>query len=194
MDPIPDKRHITARDDHGENTVIGPISLADEPPTTANERDMLVGMLDYYRAVLLRKAAGLTQAQLATRHEPSTLTIGGLLKHMALVETHWFNDVWAGLPEPEPWSSVDWTSSPDWDFDTAAGDTPEQLQVLFEHAVGRSRALTATDLDLDQLAKGANRRGAINLRWILVHMIEEYARHCGHADLIRESIDGATDD
>ncbi len=194
MDPIPDKGHIADADYHGENTVIGPISLADEPSTTANERDLLVAMLDYYRSVLLRKAAGLTQAQLATRHEPSTLTIGGLLKHMALVETHWFNDVWAGLPEPEPWSSVDWSSSPDWDFDTAAGDTPEQLQVLFEQAVGRSRALIAADLDLDQLAKGANRRGAINLRWILVHMIEEYARHCGHADLMREAIDGATDD
>jgi hypothetical protein len=194
MDAILDKGHTSGLRFHRENTVIGPIALADEPSTTANERDMLAGMLDYYRSVLLRKAAGLTQAQLAMRHEPSTLTIGGLLKHMALVETHWFNDVWAGLPATEPWGSVDWTSSPDWDFDTAAGDTPEQLQVLFDDTIGHSRALIAADLDLDQLAKGTDRRGAINLRWILVHMIEEYARHCGHADLIRESIDGATDD
>ena len=174
--------------------VIAPIDLDAEPPTTGDELATVRGMLDYYRTVLLRKASGLTQAQLAQSLPPSTLTIGGLLKHMALVEDHWFELTWLGNPEREPWASVDWTATPDWDFQSAADDTPEQLAALFEAAVARSRAAIAGVTDLDALARGPNRRGPINLRWILVHMVEEYARHCGHADLIRESIDGATDD
>jgi uncharacterized damage-inducible protein DinB len=174
--------------------MIGTIALANEPSEQGNERDTLIGMLDYYRSVLLRKAAGLTQAELATRLAPSTLTLGGLLKHAAFVEDQWFNDVWAGGRPVEPWASVDWKATPDWDLDSAAADSPRALQQLFEESVTRSRAAISDDLDLDRLARGAHRRGAINLRWILVHMIEEYARHCGHADLIRESIDGATND
>lgn len=174
--------------------MIGPIPLADEPTTTGDERTTLLAMLDYFRSVVLRKAAGLTPKQLSTTLAPSTLTLGGLLKHMAYVEDHWFNTTWLGSPPCEPWASVDWTATPDWEFDTAPGDTPEQLHALFESAVARSRAAIEGVADLDQLALGRNRRGAINLRWILVHMVEEYARHCGHADLIRESIDGSTDD
>jgi uncharacterized damage-inducible protein DinB len=174
--------------------VIGAIELTAEPSTTGDERTTLLAMLDYFRSVLLRKAAGLTQEQLATPLAPSSLTLGGLLKHMAYVEDHWFHTMWLGNPASEPWASVDWTANPDWDFDTAPGDTPEQLQSLFEVAVDRSRAAVEGVTELDQLASGHNRRGAINLRWILVHMIEEYARHCGHADLIRQSIDGSTDD
>ena len=174
--------------------MIGEVALANEPSEQGNERDTLTGMLDYYRSVLLRKAVGLTQTELATRLAPSTLTLGGLLKHAAFVEDHWFNDVWAGRRPVEPWASVDWSTTPDWDFDSAQDDTPQALQQLFEASVTRSRAAIADDLDLDRLARGSHRRGAINVRWILVHMIEEYARHCGHADLIRQSIDGQTDD
>ena len=174
--------------------MIGEVALADEPSEQGDERNTLVGMLDYYRSVLLRKAAGLTQAELAVRLAPSTLTIGGLLKHAAFVEDHWFNDVWSGHPPVEPWASVDWAATPDWELDSATHDTPNELQRTFEGSVSRSRAAIAGDADLDQLARGSHRRGAINLRWILVHLIEEYARHCGHADLIRQSIDGRTGD
>ncbi len=81
---------------------------------------------------------------------------------------------------------------PDWDFESAADDEPEQLLALFDAAVERSRLAIESSVDLDATVESRDR--TISLRWILVHMIEEYARHCGHADLIRESIDGSTDD
>jgi uncharacterized damage-inducible protein DinB len=174
--------------------VIGPIPLAPDPDRAAGERQTLVEFLDYFRSVLLRKASGLTNAQLSTRLAPSTLTIGGLLKHMAGVEDHWFTHTWLGAAYPEPWATADDGTNPDWDFDSAAGDTPEQLHELFEAALARSRAAIDGADDLDRLAALESRLGATSLRWILVHMIEEYARHIGHADLIRESLDGATDD
>ena len=87
-----------------------------------------------------------------------------------------------------------WEPDGDWDFHSAAGATYEELVGLFDREVANSRAITAGCDDLDTLAPTAGHHGPFHLRWILVHMIEEYARHCGHADLIRESIDGATGD
>jgi uncharacterized damage-inducible protein DinB len=169
-----------------------PVDLAAEPRYVGDERTTLTEFLDYYRSVLLRKAAGLTPRQLATSFGASTLTIGGLLKHMALVEQSWFGECWLGEPAIEPWVSVDWTATPDWDFESAAHDTPQQLSTLFTAAVERSRAAIEGCNDLDATVE--SRQRTISLRWILVHMIEEYARHCGHADLLRESIDGSTGD
>ncbi len=152
----------------------------------------MLEFLDYYRAVLLRKCAGLTRAQLATRVGASSLTLAGLLKHMALVEQHWFHECWRGAAETEPWAGVDWEAQPDWDFETATDDTPQYLADLYLEALARSRA--AID-GCDDLAATVDRRGQpVSLRWILVHMIEEYARHCGHADLLREAVDGVTAD
>jgi hypothetical protein len=172
--------------------VIDPIELAPAPPFAVDERSTLLAFLDYFRTVLARKAVGLTAEQLATTLPPSTLTLGGLLKHMAFVETYWFATVWAAEPDGEPWSSVDWTATPDWEFESAAGDQPRELIALFESAVARSRRTIAECVELDATVQSRDRQ--ISLRWILVHMIEEYARHCGHADLIRESLDGSTDD
>jgi uncharacterized damage-inducible protein DinB len=172
--------------------MIGPVELAPNPPYSGDERHTLVTFLDYYRSVLLRKAVGLSREQLAARLGPSSLSLGGLLKHMALVEDDWFSIQWKGQPPGEPWASVDWNSDPDWDFRTAAEDEPEALLALYTASVDRSRAAIADSHDLSQTV--ATRGHDISLRWMLVHMIEEYARHCGHADLIRESIDGQVDD
>jgi hypothetical protein len=95
-----------------------------------------------------------------------------------------------------PWNTVDWDADPDWEWHTAAGDPPDQLRTLWQDAVTRSRAAVTEALaggGLDQRARQASPTGfAPSARWILCHMIEEYARHNGHADLIRESIDGQT--
>ena len=162
---------------------------------SADERDLLEGFLDGYRSVLLRKAAGLDQQQLSAAVSPSSLTLGGLLKHMALVEDTWFTQAMADDTPPEPWRSVDWEADRDWELNSAARDTPETLRALFAAAVDRSRAVAARYDDLDAVAGRRSPEGeTTTLRWVYLHMIEEYARHCGHADLLREAIDGSTGD
>lgn len=174
--------------------VIAPIGLAAEPARSGlDERATLVSFLDYFRSVLIRKATGLTRAQLARSLAPSSLTIGGLVKHMVGVEEHWFQTAWAGRPEMDLFDGVDWDADRDWEFHSAADDHPLDLLGWYETACARSRAVIDGADDLDALAVGTGDT-ATSLRWILVHMVEEYARHCGHADLIRESIDGTTDD
>jgi hypothetical protein len=153
---------------------------------------MLEGYLDAYRALAVRKLAGLDREQLGISLPPSTMTLGGLLKHLAAVEDDWFHSDVAGNDFPEPWASVD---SADWAWASAAEDTPEELLALYEAACARSRAACAAVPSLDVMSVKTDRNGKPwSLRWIYVHMIEEYARHVGHADLIRESIDGTTGD
>lgn len=160
-----------------------------------DERTALTEMLDYYRAVMLRKTEGLSDQQLAIALAPSDLTLGGLLMHLALVEDGWFQSTFLGGDLGEPWSGFDWESDPDWEFHHAHEYTRDQIVAQYEGSVARSRAVVAASDSLDALAAKQNRDGdSYNLRWILVHLIEEYARHAGHADLIRESIDGATGD
>ncbi len=160
-----------------------------------DERTALIEMLDYYRAVMLRKAEGLTDEQLAVRLAPSDLSIGSLLMHLALVEDGWFQSTFLGGELGEPWSGFDWESDPDWEFHHAHEYTADQIVAQYAGAIARSRAVVDATESLDALAAEKTRSGGdINLRWILVHLIEEYARHAGHADLIRESIDGATGD
>jgi uncharacterized damage-inducible protein DinB len=164
-----------------------------DPDPTGDELTLLCQFLDYHRATLVWKAGGLDRQQLATRLGPSTLSLAGLLKHMALVEDSWFERVLLGREEREPWASVDWDADPDWEFRTAADDEPDDLLALYADACERSRAAVAEVGDLDSLAATpSSRRGPINLRWIMLHMIEETARHNGHADLLRENIDGVT--
>ncbi len=165
------------------------------PEPDADERTTLTGYLDAYRTVVLRKVSGLTADQLSTPLRPSSMTLGGLLKHLAVVEDDWFAHDFAGRAMPEPWLSVDWDADRDWEWHSAAEDSPEELVALFEAACNRSRSVVAGADSLDGLSVGTRRDGRHwNLRWILVHMIEEYARHAGHADLLREAIDGATGD
>ena len=168
-----------------------------DPPLAADEASMLVAFLDYHRDTLRMKADGLTSDQLCQTHPPSTLTLGGLLKHVALNEASWFGRVLHGRPMGEPWDSVDWDADPDWEFHSASADSPEQLRQLMDDAVAQARKDIDEALDLgglDHLSVTSSRSEGtqFSLRWILLHMIEEYARHNGHADLIRESIDGAT--
>ena len=165
------------------------------PPTHGPEVVQLRSWLDFHRHTLKQKAAGLSQAQLAQTLGPSTLSLGGLLKHMALVEDNWFSVVLLGNEDAEPWLGVDWDGDPDWEFRTAADDSPEVLFGLLDDAIAAgNRTLDEIGDNLDLQAKVQSRHTGepFDLRWILIHMIEEYARHNGHADLIRESIDGVT--
>jgi uncharacterized damage-inducible protein DinB len=167
-----------------------------EPPMQADETATLVGFLDFHRATLAWKCADLDAAALRASVGASTMTLGGMLKHLAYVEDAWFSWRLHGNEPAEPWRSVDWSADRDWDWHSAADDSPDELVALWSAAVDRSRDLVAAALatgGLDQQAKQAISDGRKpSLRWILCHMVEEYARHNGHADLIRESIDGAT--
>lgn len=165
-----------------------------EPGNLGDERTLLTQFLDHHRSILVRKAEGLTQAQLATRVDHTELTVAGLLKHMALVEDTWFHDRLLGHGPPEPWASAPWDEDQDWEFHSAVDDPPEELFRLYQVACERSRAAVDEVVDLEALARKAPRRGDVSLRWILLHMIEETARHNGHADLLRENIDGAVGD
>lgn len=176
-----------------DNGVIAALEAPAEPPRVSRDGEMLVPFLDYYRRVLIRKCAGLTADQLQTTVGRSTLTLGRLLRHMAFVEDHWFEYTLLGRELPEPWRSIDWQAQPDWEMDTAADHSPIELARQFDASVSRSRAAVA-GIGLDELAARESRFGPTDLRWILIHMIEEYARHCGHADLIREAIDGTVGD
>jgi uncharacterized damage-inducible protein DinB len=165
-----------------------------DPPESGNEKSQLLGFLGYHRDTLRMKVDGLSGEQLNAVHQPSTMTLGGMLKHLALVEQWWFGCTFLGREYSEPWASVDWEADEDWDWHSAAADTPEQLRTLFDAEVADSDAIIAAAPGLDALSVREGRRTGkpFNLRWILLHMIEEYARHNGHADLIRESIDGVT--
>ena len=157
---------------------------------------MLREFLDHYRATIRLQASGLTDEQLAQTHGPSDLTLGGMLKHLAGVEDYWFTYCLAGKDVIEPWKSADWESDDDWDWHSAADDTHAELDGLLLTAIARSDAELDAALergDLNQLLTRKRERGTATLRWLLIHMVEEYSRHAGHADLIRESIDGATD-
>jgi uncharacterized damage-inducible protein DinB len=168
-----------------------------DPPLRADEATTLIAYLDYHRDTFRMKFGGLTADQLRATHPPSDMTLGGMVKHLALVESSWFNDVLMGRPELEPWASVDWDADRDWEWHTAADDSPEELRAIFDESVRDSDAIIAEalaegGLDRESVVPSRRGEGQFSLRWILVHMIEEYARHNGHADLIRESIDGAT--
>jgi uncharacterized damage-inducible protein DinB len=164
----------------------------DEPPMAGDETATLLGSLERQRATLAWKCGNLDAAGLRATLAPSSITLGGLLKHLARVEDRWFSQFLHGQDPRPPWDMVDW----DWDWDSAADDTPEQLYALWRDTVARSRALVAealADGGLDRHAQRAFPDGqSPSLRRILIDIIEEYARHVGHADLVRESVDGLT--
>ncbi|MCU1605678.1 MAG: hypothetical protein JWP46_2143 [Modestobacter sp.] len=166
-----------------------------EPPLAADETDTLLGFLEYQRATLAWKCAGLDAAGLSATVTASPMTLGGMLTHLAYVEDYWFSRRLNGRDPEPPWDTVDW-QDPVWDGDSAADHSPEQLHALWQDAVARSRSLVAealADGGLERPAQQAWPDGSSpSLRWIVVHMIEEYARHNGHADLLRESVDGLT--
>jgi uncharacterized damage-inducible protein DinB len=166
-----------------------------EPDPAVNEVETLRGFLNYQRATLKWKCEGLTQDQLNVCVAHSTITLGGLLKHMTFVENEWFWR-WIGDNDRlEPWLSADFANEPDWDFTSAEHDNSETLKANWVASIQLSESILDDCLQsggLDQLAKRKwPNDESPSLRWILVHMIEEYARHNGHADFIRESIDGS---
>jgi hypothetical protein len=166
-----------------------------EPPLAGNETATLLGSLERQRAYLAWKCGDLDAAGLRATLAPSSITLGGLLKHLALVEDHYFSGWLLGREPAPPWDTVDWDADPDWDWHSAAEDTPEQLMTLWQDAVARSRAAVTEALahdGLEQPLRHSTWTEAPSLRRTLVDMIEEYARHVGHADLIRESVDGLT--
>ncbi|MDQ3105510.1 MAG: DinB family protein [Actinomycetota bacterium] len=164
-----------------------------DPPAQADEAATTWAYLDYQRATLFSKARGLTQAQLAQPLPPSSLTLGGLLKHMALVEESWFDERFAGNPPRDPWASIDWDADPDWEFRTAADDSPETLRAMLAGSIDIARRAVLRRAMDDLSAQPRQLTGELfSLRWVALHMIEEYARHLGHADLLREAIDGQT--
>jgi uncharacterized damage-inducible protein DinB len=144
------------------------------------------------------KCAGLTQEQLAVSLPPSDMTLGGLMKHLTIVDSSWFEYDYAGGPLMPPFDAVDWEADPDWEWHTAKDDTPEELRRLFDEGVRRADAVLdaaiaeGRGLDSQSVRTSPREGGTFSLRRIMVHMIEEYARHNGHADLIRQSIDGQT--
>ncbi len=169
-----------------------------EPPDQGDELATTIGYLEFLRATLAWKCAGVDADGMRTGIGTSTMTLGGLLKHLAWVEDYWFSYRLHGNQPDERWADVDWAEDPDWEWNSAADDSPDELRARWSDAVERSRELVADALaggeGLDQLAVGfpddADR--VPSLRWILQHMNEEYARHAGHADLLREAVDGST--
>ena len=162
-----------------------------DPPDSGPELVQLTAFLDYQRETMLLKTDGLTGEQLAQPLMTASLTLAGLLNHLAKVEDTWFRVRFAGLPEAEWRADAAGPAEPDWDFDTATSVAPEELRDRYRTACAASREIVAQAPDLDQLSARPRRDGPhVDLRWILIHMIEETARHAGHADLLREAIDG----
>jgi len=165
-----------------------------EPPLAGTEVEHLVGALDRLRTTFRWKADDLDSAGLQTTIGRSSLTLGGLLKHLAAVEDHYFTVRLRGEPIGAPWDATGWDGSNDWEFDSAADDTPEQLYAYWDGAVARSRARLDAALTaggLDQLIHSSDSDGRhANLRRLVCDLIEEYGRHTGHADMIREAVDG----
>jgi hypothetical protein len=164
-----------------------------EPPLAGSEVEHLLGSLDRLRATFRWKAGGLDAAGLAARQLPSDLTLGGLLKHLAFVEDHSSTVRLDGSSPGEPWASVDWAAQPDWEFTSAATDDPTDLYALYDGAVERWRGRIGTALaqgGLDQPIALNWDGHHLSLRRMIFDLVEEYGRHTGHADLLRESIDG----
>ncbi len=156
-------------------------------PYSGDERPQLEAWLDFYRATLLVKCDGLNVAQLKTRPVAgSPLSLLGIVRHMTFVEQVWFETTFAGVHTVDYYKTE---GDRDADFNDLESDAAETVFDLYQEVIAVSTKLIAGH-SLDEHAKVERRGRDVDLRWIYVHMIEEYARHCGHADIIRELIDG----
>ena len=164
----------------------------DPDPTTTTERDSLTQYLDYQRETILLKTEGLTKEQLTREIPSSGLTLAGLLYHLALVEESWFEVKFRGLKPRDDFAGVDWDADPDYEFRTATDQDPDWLRRRYRDACDRARQVVA-DADSMDAASVSTRVGGkpFTLRWAIMHLIEETARHAGHADLLREAVDGS---
>jgi uncharacterized damage-inducible protein DinB len=165
-----------------------------EPATEGlGEREMLDGWLDYHRATLEWKCQGLSEEDLKRRSvPPSNLTLLGLIRHMAEVERSWFRHLFNAEDAPPRFFTEERLND---DFDDLDSVPVEEAFAVWRDECERAREIARNADSLDQIGKKKNKRGEeFSLRWIVTHMIEEYARHNGHADLLREAIDGSTGD
>ena len=159
-----------------------------DAPHLGDERAMLAGYLDFGRATILRKMEGLDEPDLRRSFGPGGLTLLGLVKHLTMAEQWWFAIHYAQTGEPLMFQDP---SDPDLDLHVQPNETTGQIVDAFLRQCERSREILAGAPSLDAVVPN-KRRGEVDLRWIVLHLIEEYARHAGHADIIREMIDGAT--
>jgi hypothetical protein len=165
-----------------------------EPPVAGTEIETLIGSLERQRRTFIWKCGGLDAAGLRATTAASTMTLGGLVKHVTLVEADYFTGKLLGQDLGAPWNSIDWDADPDWEWRTGAEGPPEQLYAAWHETVARSRANLA--LALAGGDAGAPTRftwpdgRTPSIRRLLVDVIEEYARHTGHADILREAVDG----
>lgn len=158
------------------------------PPLTADERTNLESWLDFYRATLALKCGGLTEQQLRTAAAPpSALTLLGLVQHMTEVERHWFRDVFTGTSDTSRESGE--KAGHDGGFELRDDTSFDAARNAWQDEITAARA-RCSGADLGRTSSSGP--GDVSLRWIYAHLIGEYARHCGHADLLRERIDGST--
>ncbi len=158
-----------------------------ETPKNGDERETLMAFLDNNRAVMVWKLDGLTEQQARQAVVESGTSVGGVVKHLAYVERWWFDDFFAGNDVEYPWTEYD----PDADFRLDDGEGIADVISLYEAAVARSNDIVVS-VEMDSLSQRDRGGTRHSMRWIIGHMIEETARHAGHADLARELIDGTT--
>jgi uncharacterized damage-inducible protein DinB len=164
-----------------------------DPDGQGGELELLESYLELQRRTMLAKTAGLARDAMARRLDTSTLCLGGLLYHLALVEEAWMEVRFAGRSLPEPWSGVDFDADPEWEFRTGGELDPEEVRQRYREAAGRTHLVITEAGGPDRLSAMPSHSGRpFSLRWVLLHLIEETARHIGHADLLREAIDGST--
>src|SRR5919106_1061755 len=156
-------------------------------PVAGTEKEVLTGFLDHYRATIIAICEGLSDEDLRRPMVPSGTTLLGMIKHLAYVERGWFQETIAGDQVEYPFDADD----PDADLRIERDESTEEILDLYRSECSRSRQIIET-VSLDDLVKGEERSADYNVRWVIVHMIEETARHAGHADIIREQLDGST--
>ena len=162
-----------------------------DPPETGSEEETLHAFMDYQRASVFLKVQGLDKEQATQRLVPSLTTILGVVKHLAYVEAWWFQDIFAGRSVEYPWTDED----PDADFRIGDDETVEGVMALYAQMTEESRKIAAAAA-LDDVSSRVHprRQTSFTLRWIVLHMIEETARHLGHMDILREQAEGGTGD
>lgn len=159
-----------------------------DPPLNGDEKATLLGFLQFLRASIVHKCNGLTEEQLRSTPTVSSMSLLGMLKHLTIVERYWFQGVFLDAEVDLPWSEED----PDADWRTGEADTASEVVAAYARECEISDRII-TENSLDKMAAWASAEDQRrSLRWIVVHMIEETGRHAGHADILRESIDGQT--
>ncbi|WP_097187341.1 DinB family protein [Ornithinimicrobium cerasi] len=170
-------------------TIFDPTDRA-QTPLVADEKEMLLGMLAFQRDTLRWKCSGLAAEQLAVEHAPSALSLGGLLKHLAVVEFSWVSVTFAGGDDSPLWGGQRQEGQEGWSLRTTAGETPQELLGWLEESQRATERIVGEAPSLDVLSREMPYGEPCSLRWVLLHLVQEYGRHLGHADLIREAIDG----